>query len=311
MMTQSPSDHVTKSPSRAAWVFVWLLLLAVPAVAQSRLECSSLASKILKRNIPYCVLLPPSYDTQPKQTYPILYFLHGLGDNERSLLNTGAINLIDDLRAQHQIGDFLIATPAGGRTFYIDSAEGKVRYSQFFLKEFLPYIEGKYRFAKEKGRAARAISGMSMGGYGALRFAFARPDLFSSVSAESAALITDPPAELDRAIRAGTPLGALLGPVFGGPIDVAHWNANNPILLAHRNRAQLARLRIAFNCGDHDDYGFEAGASALDAQLTRDRIAHDFHLYPGGHNLPYFLSHFAELMIFHWQGFDTKSPSPM
>ncbi len=283
-----------------------LLSLLAPLHAQSRLECSSLNSKILHRSVPYCVLLPPSYETQPKQTYPILYFLHGLGDNERTLLNTGAMNLIDDLRAQHQVGDFLVATPAGGRTFYIDSADGKVRYAQFFLKEFLPHIEGKYRFARDKGRAARAISGMSMGGYGALRFAFARPDLFSSVSAESAALITDPPAELDRAIRGGTPLGALLGPVFGGPIDVAHWNANNPILLAHRNRAQLARVRIDFNCGDHDDYGFEAGASALDQQLTRDHVAHEFHLYPGGHNLPYFLSHFSELMVFHWKSFSGK-----
>ena len=251
----------------------------------------------------YCVLLPPSYDKEPKRRYPILYFLHGLGDNERTLLNMGAINLVDDLRAQNKIGDFIIATPAGGRTFYVDTADGKLRYSQFFVQDFMPFIEGKYRAAP--GRSARAISGISMGGYGALRFAFARPDLFSAVSAESAALITQSPAEIDTASSAG-PLRSLFAPIFGSPIDVAHWEDNSPVVLAHRNRAQLARMDIYFNCGDQDDYGFEAGAQLLDKQLTRDHVAHEFHLYPGNHGVQYFLSHFSEVMVFHWKVFAAK-----
>ena len=96
----------------------------------------------------------------------MLYFLHGLGDNQQSLINMGAWNLISDLRQQNKIGDFLIATPQGGGSFYINSADGRTRYSDFFLDEFLPFIERKYHTRTD--RAGRAISGISMGGYGAL-----------------------------------------------------------------------------------------------------------------------------------------------
>ena len=180
------------------------------------------------------MLLPPSYDAAPAKRYPVLYFLHGLGENEQTLFKTGGWNLIEDLRQQHKIGDFLIVTPEAKASFFVNSADGKVRYSDFFLQEFIPYIEGKYRIRRE--RAARAISGISMGGYGALRFAFAYPEKFSAVSAQSAALMTESPQELDAALRAGTPTGKLLGSVFGNPINVAHWKENDPFSLARKNR---------------------------------------------------------------------------
>jgi len=189
---------------------------SIPAQGQSRIDCNALESRILKHPVHYCVYLPASYDASaarhPVQLYPVLYYLHGLGDNERTLFNTGGWTLLDDLRQQHKIGEFLIAAPEGGQTFYINSADGSVRYSDFFLQEFIPLIEGKYRVKKE--RASRAMSGISMGGYGALRFAFAHPELFSAVSAQSAALMSQSPQELDRAVRSGAPLGKVLGNVF-------------------------------------------------------------------------------------------------
>src|SRR5579863_10400110 len=175
----------------------FLLLLAVSASAQSRIDCNSLKSRILEDTVRYCVLLPPGYDSSPPKHYPVLYFLHGLGEDEKTLFNTGGWNLIEDLREQHKIGDFLIVTPEGRTTFYVNSADGKVRYSDFFLQEFIPYIETKYRIDRE--RQARAITGISMGGYGALRFAFAHPELFSAVSAQSAALMTESVEELNAA----------------------------------------------------------------------------------------------------------------
>src|SRR6202035_5815668 len=137
----------------------------------------------LADTVHYCVLLPSSYNSVPAKRYPVLYFLHGLGENEQTLFKTGGWNLIEDLRQQHKIGDFLIVTPEAKASFYVNSADGKVRYSDFFLREFIPYIEAKYRIQKE--RKSRAISGISMGGYGALRFAFADPAIFSGVSAQS------------------------------------------------------------------------------------------------------------------------------
>jgi len=227
--------------------------------------------------------------------------LHGLGDNEQTLFNSGGWTLLDDLRYQHKMGDFLIVVPEGRRSFYVNSADGSERYSDFFLQEFMPQIERKYRIRPE--RRSRAISGISMGGYGALRFAFAHPELFSAVSAQSAALIRETPEQLNAAANTGSPLLGVLGPVFGKPIDVAHWSANNPFLLAKRNASELRKLSIYFNCGQEDNYGFENGNAALDRELSEEHIKHEYHAYPGDHSITYFLSHFAELMEFHSKAF--------
>jgi S-formylglutathione hydrolase FrmB len=295
-------EHRIRSGFRAA---VLCLAVAVAAQAQSRIDCNALKSRILKSVIHYCVYLPASYDASankhPASTYPALYFLHGLGDNEQTLFNSGGWTLLDDLRRQGTMGEFLIVAPDGRQSFYINSADGSMPYSDFFLREFMPYIEGRYRIAK--GREKRAISGISMGGYGALRFALAYPELFSAVSAQSAALITDSPQELDAAMHSGAPLAKTLAAVFGDPINVPHWNANNPFLLVKRNQAGIRHLAIYFNCGNDDNYGFEKGAAALDAELQKEKVKHEYHAYPGDHSLSYFLAHFAEVMEFHSRAF--------
>jgi S-formylglutathione hydrolase FrmB len=290
---------------RACRLVFLVLLIAGSAAAQSRIDCSALNSQILKQVVHYCVYLPPGYDASvalhPAKRYPILYFLHGLGDNEQTLFNGGGWTLLDDLRNQHKMGDFLIVSPEGRRSFYINSADGAVRYNDFFLQEFIPQIEGKYRI--RAGRAGRAISGISMGGYGALRFAFTHPELFFAASAQSAALITESPQTLDSASRTGAPLAGVLAPVFGKPINVAHWNENSPFVLAKKNAAALRKLVIYFNCGQDDNYGFEKGAAALHEELQKEGVKHEYHPYPGDHSLTYFLSHFAEVMEFHSKAF--------
>ena len=282
-----------------------LLLITTAASAQSRIDCSALKSQILHRPVRYCVYLPSGYDAgatqRPPRRYPVLYLLHGLGDNEQTLFNSGGWTLLDDLRKQHKMGDFLIVVPEGRRSFYVNSADGAERYSDFFLQEFMPRIESKYRIRAE--RRSRAIAGISMGGYGALRFAFAHPEMFSAVSAQSAALITETPQQLNAAASTGSPLLGVLGPVFGKPIDVAHWNTNSPFLLAKRNAAELRRLAIYFNCGQEDNYGFEKGNAVLDRELSEEHVKHEYRSYPGDHSITYFLSHFAEVMEFHSKAF--------
>jgi S-formylglutathione hydrolase FrmB len=290
---------------RAFSVACFLLIAAGLAIAQSRIDCNALDSKILKQIVHYCVYLPAGYDAgatqHPPKRYPVLYFLHGLGDNERTLFNSGGWTLLDDLRNQHKMGNFLIVAPEGKRSFYINSADGSVRYSDFFLQEFIPHIEGAYRI--RAGRAGRAISGISMGGYGALHFAFAHPELFSAVSAQSAALMTESPQTLNTASSTGAPLAGVLAPVFGKPINVPHWNENNPFVLAKKNAAVLRKMAIYFNCGQDDNYGFEKGAAALHSELQSEGVKHEYHAYPGDHSLTYFLSHFAEVMEFHSRAF--------
>ena len=289
---------------------IFLFFITASAAAQSRIDCSAFNSRILKRAERYCVYLPSGYDAAVKQNppkrYPVLYFLHGLGDNEQTLFNSGGWTLLDDLRNQHKMGDFLIAAPDGKRSFYVNSADGAVLYGDFFLQEFMPLIEKKYSI--RAGRQGRAISGISMGGYGALHFAFAHPELFSAVSAQSAALMTESPKELDAAGRTGLPLLSVLTPVFGKPIEPRHWNENNPLLLAKRNAAALTKVAIYFNCGEEDNYGFEKGAAQLDDELLRERVRHEYHAYPGDHSLTYFLSHFAEVMEFHSKAFGLVPP---
>jgi S-formylglutathione hydrolase FrmB len=283
----------------------FILLAVAPAAAQSRIDCGAMNSHILKQVVHYCVYLPAGYDqgaTQhPPRRYPVLYFLHGLGDNEQTLFNSGGWTLLDDLRNRHKMGDFLIAAPEGRRSFYINSADGSVLYSDFLLREFLPHIEGKYRI--RTGRAGRAISGISMGGYGALRLGFAHPELFSAVSAQSAALITESPRELDAASQTGSPLVGVLGAVFGKPINVPHWNDNSPFVLAKKNAVALRKTAIYFNCGQDDNYGFEKGAAVLHDELQKQNVRHEYHAYPGDHSLSYFMSHFAEVMEFHSRAF--------
>jgi len=289
---------------RLLWpLCVLLLFLPFAANAQSRTDCSTLNSRILKQTLHYCVQLPADYDANgsTSRRYPVLYFLHGLDQNEQTLFSTGGWSVIDDLSRQNKIGDFLVVAPEGKRTFYINSPGNTLRYSDFFLQEFIPAIEKKYHVVP--GRKNRAITGVSMGGYGALRFAFAHPEMFSAVSAQSAALITQTPQELSSAGRSGTPLGRLMGPAFGEPINVAHWNENSVFVLAKKNQTGLRNQAIYFNCGDQDDFGFEDGAAALHKQLQSEGVKHEYHPYPGDHSLTYFLSHMGEVMEFHSRAF--------
>jgi S-formylglutathione hydrolase FrmB len=284
-------------------ISLWVVLLSLvgPAAGESRIECNALSSRTLGRPVRYCVLLPPGYDSAPSRRYPIVYFLHGLGGNERTLLDTGGWNLVEDLRQDGKIGDFLIVTPEAWASFYVNAAGGQLRYSDFFLEEFVPLVESRYRVRRE--RRSRAVTGVSMGGYGALRFAFRYPESFAAVSAQSAALMTASPEELNAAIRSGTPLGRLLGTVFGNPIDVAHWKDNDPLVLAKRNQAAIRSVRIYFNCGREDQFEFSSGAEALHRELDAEAIQHEYHLYPGDHSASYFLRHFDEVMEFHWRSF--------
>jgi len=213
-------------------------------------------------------------------------------------VHSGGWNLVEDLWERKQLGEFLIATPAAGASFYINSHDGKVRYEDFLVQEFLPGIEKKFRV--KPGRANRAVSGVSMGGYGALHLAFRHPELFSAVSAHSAALIEKLPTFLGGSAP-NSPRARVLGSTFGIPSDPAFWDRNSPIAIA--KTTSLAGLKMYFDCGDQDDFGFESGAAALDRVLTSRRIPHEFHLYSGRHDWQYFATHLPASLQFHSRAF--------
>ena len=297
------------SPSKSRFLFTpiaaaLLTLSLAPCLhAQGRAECSVIKSAILSHPVRYCAFLPDSFDQDKTRHYPVLYYLHGLGDNEQSLLNFGGWDVISELRRQGKIGDFIVLAPSARHTFYINSADGKVRYEDFFMKEFMPQMEKKYR--AEGTRATRGITGVSMGGYGALRLAFKYPDEFAAVSAQMPALITD----LPRDFTAGGPgsPGSLMGDVFGSPFNRTYFERNNVFYFARSDSAaSLKRTKIYFNVGSNDDYGFEQGAQQLNKLLTLRGIPHEFHIYPGGHDAQFVIGHFGDVIEWQWNTIGAK-----
>ncbi len=290
-------------PRRIAGLVFLALLAAASAQSQERADCRVFHSASLNSSLRYCVYLPASYSAPEAKTrkYPVLYLLHGLGGNEQSIALDGEWTSLQDLRRQNMVGEFLIVAPDGWDTFYINSRDGKTPYSDFFLREFVPFVEHTYRVRPE--RAARGITGFSMGGYGALRIAFAHPELFGSVSAHSGALMRAPPQGVSAGASSGNLPAQLLAKVFGNPIDQKFWDLNSPFAMARKNASMLLKMKIYFDCGTEDSYGFYRGAAELHETLDSLKIPHEFHLYPGGHTVSYLLAHRDASFEFHWREF--------
>lgn len=266
------------------------------AASESALECLAIPSSILGRSVNVCVALPSDYAASTSMRYPTLYFLHGLFENQTSWSDRGGQEVLNGLLAQGDVGKFLVVLPDGGKTFYVNSQDGHERYEDFFIQELIPAIDGKYRTMADP--SARGISGTSMGGYGALHLAMDHPDVFGSASAHSAALIPKIPNPLPTEGR----WKFLQGP-FGSPFDTGYFDQNNPLTLAD-NPGRFARLRIYFDCGDHDRYGFQEGAEMLHQKLASKGFAHDYALRSGDHGWTYLSQYLKYSLLFHWQLFE-------
>lgn len=271
------------------FVLFFLFLLNISAFAAGRTECGSVKSRYMPRAVNYCALLPPSFDSQPGKKFPALYFLHGLNQDQTFLVSSGAWNVIEDAQEQKRIGEFVVITPEADNSFYINSKDNQIKYEDFFIRDFIPQMENRFHLLTN--RSGRAISGVSMGGYGALRTAFKYPQMFVSVSAHMPALLERLP---QGSSEAG--LNRYLGTAFGRPLDEAYWQANSPFVYA--KTANLRDLKIYFDCGDQDDFGFDAGTRQLDKLLTARHIPHITHIYPGTHSGEFVAQHIEESLTF-------------
>jgi S-formylglutathione hydrolase FrmB len=259
--------------------------MSVPALAVGRVECGSVSSKFMRGPVAYCALLPPSYDAQAARKFPVLYFLHGLGGDQSFLVVSGGWNIVEDAQEQKRLGEFVLITPQADNSFYINSKDGRVEYENFFIRDFIPQMEKHFHLLGT--RAGRAIGGVSMGGYGALRFAFKYPQMFVAVAAHMPALLEELPRGSSDAGLTG-----FLGTAFGRPLDEAYWRSNSPFAYAHT--ANLRGLKIYFDCGDQDNFGFDAGTRQLDKLLTARHVPHTSHIYPGGHNWQFVAQHLED-----------------
>ena len=271
----------------------------------SGVEYGSLPSEALGKDLKFAVQLPPSYHTESKRRYPVLYFLHGMNGSEREFERRGVAAAISKMRDEGKIGEFIVVAPAGENSFYLNAKNG-VRYEDAIIKDLIPYIEKNYRAIGTP--AARSIQGLSMGGWGALYLAFKHPEMFSSVTAHSAALVPELP-HPQGGDRRSMFLLQLVGRIFGDPPDEEYFRANNPIFLVEQNLAAIKKsgIRIYFDCGEQDRYGFQEPNKAFDEKLTKLGLAHEFHMYPGGHGWEYMISVADHSYAFLWTAFRTNS----
>jgi S-formylglutathione hydrolase FrmB len=264
-----------------------LLLLAAPAAAEVRYATFSAPS--LGRDVAYAVDLPPSYASGTAR-HPVLYALHGLFESHRFWERRGLAAILQQLRERHEVPDFLVVAVDGGNSFFVNGPAG--RYEDLVTRDLLAHVESTYRVVP--GRAGRALTGVSMGGYAALRLALEQPGLFRAVTAHSAMLLPKAPTATDGAGRWQM---SAFHQVFGDPIDTALWAAADPLVWA--GKADPERVpALYFDCGAEDRYGLAAGNQDLHRRLEARRVRHTFALLPGDHGYEYVRSVLARSLRF-------------
>jgi S-formylglutathione hydrolase FrmB len=275
-------------------VFFLCLIHLLPAQSILR-ESLVVKSPVLGKEVRYSVLLPADYDRSNRK-YPVLYLLHGYSDDETGWTQFGEVKDIADreLNAGNMTA-MIIVMPDADVSWYINSADGKVRFEEFFVKEFIPYIDQNYRSRTD--RQFRAVAGLSMGGYGTCILSMKHPDLFSAAAPLSAAIWTD---EQIKNMDAG--IWSILEPAFGKiPVGDArlteHYKRNSILELINTiNPDELKKVTYYFDCGD-DDFLIQGNMAAHAAMINKS-IPHEFRIRDGVHNWTYWRTALPEVFKF-------------
>ncbi|MCA1630109.1 MAG: esterase family protein [Acidobacteria bacterium] len=249
------------------------------AVAAARVESVPFESRLVGARLAYNVVLPPGYDAKSaaRTRYPVLYLLHGLAGSANDWVSKRAH--LADYAAQHRM---IIVVPEGKDGWYTDSATvPNEKFETYFVEELLPDVQKRFRAIE--AREGRAVAGLSMGGYGALKFGLKYPERFAFAASMSGALAV-------ASWLATDPIPAFAKPsvarVFGA--------ADNPVRAANglfRIAREMPAERIAslpylyLDCGTEDRLlGFSRDFAAL---LVEKKIPHEYRQLPGNHSWPY------------------------
>ncbi|MGR5149992.1 alpha/beta hydrolase-fold protein [Photobacterium alginatilyticum] len=142
-----------------------------PSIPHGSVISSSLESKALGENSPFTVYLPPGYSADSNKSYPLLVLLHGYGSDQNQWVRDGKVqNFMDNLVDAGAIEPFIIVMPYGDKSQYVNNREVHI------MEELIPYVRDQYRI--KPGKTFTAISGGSMGGFGALYLAHRHQDVF-------------------------------------------------------------------------------------------------------------------------------------
>lgn len=281
---------------RSSIISVLLVLTTNIITAQSKVfDNLKMESKILKMERKFAVYLPPDYETSSR-SYPVLYLLHGLGDDQTGWIQYGEVKKIADNSIKN--GDatpMIIVMPDAntGRVGYFNIPSQRWMYEDFFFEELMPYVESKYRI--KSGKRFRAISGLSMGGGGTLTYALHRPDLFSAAAPLSAGTgSTDVDESLERIKRYGIE--------FTREEMKNLLENNHPLNLIKKMKlSDINSIRWYIDCGD-DDYLFEDN-SLLHIAFSKKGIKHEYRVRDGAHNWTYWRESLPLVLEFVSEGF--------
>lgn len=268
------------------------LTLSVTVYGQgtvASVETVQFKSSLTGKRLPYSVLLPPGY-ASPKnrnQAYPVLYLLHGLSGHYSNWFEKTKLK---EYAAEFQL---IIVTPEGNDGWYTDSATvPSDKYETYIVQELLPEVESRFRAVR--ARAGRAIAGLSMGGYGALKFGLKYSERFIFAASLSGALDAAVRTEDNPRFAWGYLRPSILQ-TFGAP--GSQTRAANDL---HKLARAFPSERIAslpffyFDCGTEDGF-LEANRELATIFLER-KIPHEFRQLPGAHNWAYWDSQVQEIL---------------
>ncbi len=274
-------------------ISIYALLLPVAIFAQSGrvFDSKVLQSKILKMERKYAVYLPPDYYTS-ERTYPVLYLLHGSGDDQTGWVTFGEVlNIADKEILSGKATPMIIVMPDGntGQRGYFNDIKGEWRYEDFFFEELIPHIEKTYRTKTEK--RYRAISGLSMGGGGTFMYALHHPELFSSACPLSAA--TGP-----LTLAEAKSYYERRGIKIENEAETENYFKRHSVLqlLETVPADQVKSVRWYIDCGD-DDFLYE-GNSLVHIAMKKKEIPHEFRIRDGAHNWTYWRGSLPSVLQF-------------
>jgi enterochelin esterase-like enzyme len=278
---------------RAILSFLLVALFPVLLFPQTGkvLDNLSMTSKILKMERKYAIYLPPDYESS-QRSYPVLYLLHGGGDDQTGWVQFGEVlHIADKAINQGKATAMIIVMPdasAGQRGYYNDP-KGEWRYEDFFFEEFVPFVEKQYRIKGEK--RYRAVSGLSMGGGGTFVYALHHPEMFSSACPMSAYV---GPLSLENAREAFVERG--ITNLSDAEIEASYRQTSVLPLLDSLPDDQKKSVRWFIDCGD-DDFLYE-GNSLVHIAMRKKEIPHEFRIRNGGHTWTYWRDSLSDVLSF-------------
>lgn len=275
---------------KSLFLFIFILMNStIYAQTMGKIsEGKLIKSSILNKDVRYTIYFPAGYESS-ERSYPVVYLLHGYTDDDTGWLQFGEINrLADKAIADGTIPPMVIVMPDGGVSFYMNAYDGKEKYEDFFVNEFMPKIEGMYKIKAQK--RFRGIAGLSMGGFGSLNYALKYPDLFTAVAPLSAAIWDDNAIETTPNENWDRTLGQLFGKNLKGKERLTKtWYDNSALKMVETKSAEdLKKVRYWIDCGD-DDF-LTKGNCLLHVAMTEKKVPHEFRMREGGHTWDYWRS---------------------